>query len=255
MKLRVDPAIAVAAAALLAAPQAGAQLTKADRAALEESIPPTVYLRIDLPCIYGKAGIIKSWVEPMVEVSRTGVTISQDEGWRGKLAIRRNQFYGFGPNDSLKYSKLEIGDGDLTVFFVGSGLKEFQKDQVAAIRMVQCKTLRDFKAAFDRAFSKVPLQDEHPDWSGEIRKAIGERVVSIGMSMDQVRCITGTPIDIEGRESGRGPQTETWHIRQERGLWRSNLKYRMQVTGLVRQVTFVDGKVTNVDSAKPEPNR
>jgi len=246
----MQTAIGLVAAALFVLPHAEAQLTKNDRAEVEKSIPPTVYLRIDLPCVYGKQGLIASWVEPMVEVSPTGVTVSQDEGWRGSVwtGTKRNMFWGFGPNDSLKYNSVEFAkDGTITVYFVGLGPKQLKKNQEAAVKLVSVKTIDDFKAAFNVAFSKAPLQDEHPEWPEEIRKAVGEHVVLAGMSKEQVTCVVGKPVDIEAGEEG-GAKTEIWHIRQEKGVWSGWLSNKATKTGEVSRVTFLDGKVTKIDT-------
>jgi len=242
-------ALTVLTAALLALPSARAQLTRSDRARLEESIPQTVYLRIDLPCVYGKVGLMASWVQPMVYVSPTGVSTSLDEGWTGgPIGPKRHMLWGFGPNDPLKRTRLLVGtDGTVTLYFLGLEPRVLQRNLPAAIDIVACKTPADFQAAFDRAFSKTPLQDEHPDWSDAVRKAIAGRVLLAGMSREQVRCVTGTPIDIEDGEEG-GAKTETWHIRQEKGVWAGVLQNRKIKSGAVSRVTFADGKVIKIDS-------
>lgn len=70
------------------------------------------------------------------------------------------------------------------------------------------KTLADFKAAFDRAFSRVPLQDEFPEWPAEVRQAIAEHRLSDGMTKRQAYCVVGNPTEFRrvraGRQEGRG---------------------------------------------------
>jgi hypothetical protein len=235
---------------------AQAQLTKNDRKELEKVIPKTVYLRIDLPCVYGKQGLIASWVEPMVDVSPTGVSVEQDEGWRGSAwtGTKRNLFYAFGPNDDLKYNSMDIGkDGAIVLYFEGLGPKKLKKNQEAAIRIVNAKAAADFKVAFDRAFSSGPLQDEHPDWPEDIRKAVGEHRVLEGMTKEQVSCIVGQPVDVEVSEEG-GKNVETWHIRQEKGIWSGWTTNRMEVSGSVSQIKFMDGKVAAI-SSEPEAKK
>lgn len=248
-KFAVQTSIAIGTAALFTCPPATAQLSRNDRARLEESIRQTVYLRIDLPCVYGKVGVIASWVQPMVYVSPTGVSISLDEGWTGgPIGPKRHMLWGFGPNDPLKYTRMVIGtDGAVTLYLMGLEPKLLKRNLAAAINVVACKTPADFRAALDRAFSKVPLQDEHPDWSDAVRRAIGERILVAGMSREQVRCVTGSPIDIEAGEEG-GAKIETWHIRQEKGVWAGVFQNKIIKAGAVSRVTFVDGKVIKIDS-------
>jgi hypothetical protein len=266
--------------ALLLLP-AEVRLTNNDRRELEKIIPKTVYLRIDLPCVYGKQmGALSfiAWVEPLVEVSPTGFATEQDPGWRGSVwtGTRRKTFWAFGPNDALKYGSLEIGKDDtIKLYFEGLGPKQLKKNQEAAVKektgasmsgtvakqlqkaavkLVKVKTAADFKAAFDRAFSPVPLQDEHPEWPEEIRKAVGEHRVIEGMTKDQVSCVVGKPTDIEtGEENGN--KVETWHIRQGKGVWSGwGMTDRKQATGFASKLKFVDDKLA-VISSEPEAKK
>jgi hypothetical protein len=233
--------------AILLSFPAEAQLTKNHGPELEKTIAKTAYLRIDLPCVYGKQGLIASWVEPVVSVSPTGVMAQAEEGWSGSswTGTKRSLSWAFGPNDALKYEELEIDkDGSVVLHFEGLGPKQQKKNRGAAIRIVQAKTAADFKAAFDFAFSSVPLQDEHPEWPEDVRRAVGEHRVIEGMTQDQAACVVGKPVDIEAGEEN-GNKVETWHIRQPE--WMS----KKEKSSFANKLKFTNGKLVGISSETP----
>lgn len=158
-----------------------------------------LYLRIDLPCHYfrvqgggGIMGIVNAaitHVAPLVEVSPAGVRAhsARPDHLVGDVMWR------FGPNDPVQYGKVHVNGGVLDISV--EGLKPNNHEVVA--RFVGIKTLEDFKAAFARTFSLVPLQDEHPEWAADVRQAIAERRVIQGMTPDQAYCVVGNPIRAE----------------------------------------------------------
>ncbi len=232
----------VPALALLLSLPAEAQFKKSQGPELEKLVPATVYLRIDLPCVYGKQGLIASWVEPVVNVAPSGVLPQSGEGWRGSswTGTKRNLSWAFSPNDALKYEELEVDDdGSVVVHFEGLGSKQQKKNRGAAIKVVQAKTAADFKAALDLAFSSVPLQDEHPDWPEDVRKAVAEHRVIQGMTQDQATCIVGKPLSVETGEEN-GSKVETWQIRQPEWLGKK------EKSSFASRLKFVDGKLVSV---------
>jgi hypothetical protein len=223
---------------------AEAQLNKSQRAELEAVIAKTVYLKIDLPCIYGKQGLIASWVEPVVSVSPTGVLFEAGEGWRGSewTGTKRTLSWFFAPNDALAYKELDVEkDGSVVLHFEGLGSKQQKKNREAAIHIVQARTTADFKAAVDLAFSSVPLQDNHPDWPADVRKAVGEHRVIEGMTQEQAACVVGKPLGVGAAEEN-GSKVEVWRLRVPEWMGKK------ERAGFADKLKFSDGKLVSMTS-------
>ncbi len=231
---------------------AAAQLSDKNRGELEKMVPTTAYLRIDLPVVHGKQGMIASWVEPMVDVSPAGVTVRDNTGWSGSAwtGTKRALFKGFGPNDAFKFKELKFDDkdGSIDVVFEGLGPKKLKKNKDAAVRIVQARNAGEFKAALELAFSAAPLQDAHPDWPEEIRKAIAERRVIEGMTAEQVSCVAAKPGTTETLEEN-GSKAEIWQIAPEKRV----LPGRAPVKdAFASKLKFVDGRLASITSQEPK---
>ena len=228
-----------------------AELNSADWEAASKMIAGTFYLRIDLPCryFYGSypaVSLVQSMiqqVEPLVEVSPAEFRahsaapeyLSEDVQW------------WFGPNSGMRYSKLRENGAALDIDM--EGLPPNNKQ--VFVRFVGVRTLQDFKAAFDRAFSRVPLQDEHPEWPAEIRTAIAERRVIAGMTPEQVYCVFGQPVKEEKSEANGG-KVVTWYPRQ--AIIHSTKPGGVVATNFPASLKFVDGKLAAIgEPSKPGP--
>jgi hypothetical protein len=226
---------------------ASGQLTATDRSVIKEMTQGSLYLRNNVPCRYTSGG----WgigADVITEVSPTGVDWDQNlKAIEGKNKGRKRSgvdtiFWGFGPNDIIRYGKL---------YFRGHGVVELWAEGVKPknveiwIRFVGINTRDDFKKAYDLILSPRPLQDEHPEWPAEIRSAIGERRVVEGMTKTQAFAVVGTPIGIEsGNEAGM--KTETWFPRQDTGASGSWGKVVSATTGFPTSIRFVDGKLATI---------
>ena len=231
-----------------------AQLSSKDLKAASQLIQGQLYLRIDLPCHYYHAGlgglsvmeVVRSarvTVDPLVEVSPAGVRAHSARPDH----LAENVFWRFGPNDPVRYGKLHSDNGAIEVSVEGlpPNLHEVKA------RFVGIKTLADFQAAFDLTFSRVPLQDEHPEWPPEIRKAIAERRAIPGMTPEQAYCVFGDPVEAEEREEG-GRKLETWFPRQ--AVHQNADPKLMLPSGFPQSLKFVDGKLTQIgEKVKLEP--
>jgi hypothetical protein len=80
---------------------------------------------------------------------------------------------------------------------------------------VKINTIDDFKKAFDLTFSRVPLQDAYPNWALEIRKAIAEKRVLVGMTKEQAAAVVGFPQSVE-KSTAEGVEMEIWRPHQNR---------------------------------------
>jgi hypothetical protein len=82
---------------------------------------------------------------------------------------------------------------------------------------------------------------------------VGEHRVIEGMTQEQASCVVGKPIDVEGGEEN-GKKVETWHIRQDKGVWSGWSTNRRQATSFASKLKFVDGKLA-VISSEPEAKK
>jgi hypothetical protein len=232
------------------APVANAELTSKEREQVKEIIKGDLYLRTTIPMRYtsGRGGIGSA---VLVEVSPTAIDC--DKNMPPPVPDKKNRivdtvYWGFGPNDVIRYGKLYFKGSD-TVDLWAEGVKP--KDIEVMIRFVQIKTVDDFKKAFDQVLSNKPLQDEHRNWPEEVRKAIADRKVIEGMTKAQASAVVGTPVGIESHEEA-GKNVETWFLRQDTGalgdgtfFW-GRTKTRSTTTGFPAFLRFVDGKVVAI---------
>lgn len=233
-----------------------AELNDKDLKAAGQMAKGKLYLRIDLPCHYFSPGVsfwnssaislgrsMATWVEPMVEITPSEVRAhsAMPDHLAGDVVWR------FRPNDAVAFSKV-YNNGDLVDVDL-EGLPPNVHEVIA--RFVGVKTLADFKAAFDRTFSRVPLQDEHPEWPEAIRKAIAERRVIPGMTAEQAFCVLGQVVNKEkSREAGS--EVETWYPRLT--AFHSVEAKALVPTDFPKSVKFVNGSLSEVgEKGKPEP--
>jgi hypothetical protein len=223
---------------LYAPPAVRAQLSKQDQEAAKRMIAGTLYLRLDVPLRARMTG-----PEAVLEVSPTGhdgtrrLRFPTTDAW-GEVGEVNWAFY---PNYPVQYGKL-LPNGD-TVGVWLEGVEPYKKELI--IDFVQIRTLDDFTKAFNQTFSKVPLQDEHPEWPAEVRTAIAERKVVVGMTKEQAFDVVGTPLEINTEEVN-GVPVETWYPRKDRGKDFSKPRgfdEDLGPTGFPALLKFVDGKL------------
>ena len=177
-------------------------------------IAGTLYLRLDVPCRYGRGrwGIAAAihHVESLLEVSPAGYSVER------KLALpakhkRDRVYWGLSPNDPVRYGKL-LFEGDTVQVWMEGVLPD---DSEMLLDFVNIRNLDDFTKAFNLTFSKVPLQDEHPEWPAEVREAIAVRKLVAGMTVEQAFCVVGKPLKVVSGEEN-GIQVESWFSRQQK---------------------------------------
>ncbi len=240
MRLRLSTGAALLTV-LLAPLAVRAELSKQDRDSAKSMIAGTLYLRLDVPCRYGRGrwGIARAihHVESLLEVSPAGYTAER------KLALpakhkRDSVYWGFSPNDAVRYGKLLFEGDTVQVWMEGVSPNDYEM----LIDFIHIQNLDDFTKAFNRTFSKVPLQDEHPEWPDEVRKAIGERKVIAGMTEEQAFSVVGSPVKITTAEEN-GVKVETWFPRQDRGIVTSWGQVEGTPTGFPALLKLAGGKV------------
>lgn len=219
----------VSAVSLLAAVSiAKAELRGHERDEAKRMVFEKIYLRTDVPT--------NDHVDPFIEISPAGYSwerrVADDQAKKKSTSV----YWPFRPNDMVKWGKPRYERDTITVWFEG------QKDELKVI-FVHINTLDDFKRAFDRVFSRMPLQDEHPDWPDQVRQAIVDRQVIEGMTTQQASCVIGTPVKVETAKEA-GADVLLWYPRQETGDLRRG---RMAKTGLPSKLKFVNDRLTAIE--------
>jgi hypothetical protein len=232
---------------LLPAVELRAELAKADRKAAKAYLAGTLYFRIDAPCGTGRHPM-GTYMFPLVEVSPDGVNTEGDTGFSAGWYHAQSTYWGVGPNDTVQLDELSFEDDDtIEVEVEGVGRTE-GNDTV--IKLVNIHSLDDFKKAADRAFAHVPLQDEHSDWSPEVKKSIADRRLMQGMTKRQVFYVTGTPESVKETEEN-GKKTEVWTMRQNKGMqigfWA--VSTGSPSAGMPKTLRFIDGKLEEFEAS------
>lgn len=246
---------------LAMAPAGRAQLSKAELKEAKKLVAGPLYLRMSIPIRYAASlvfsvGRRRLTLDNLAEVSPTGSSLELDGGNLPEALTAKGVLWWFLPNDAVRYGTVTITDGGLAVSAEGTGPKA---DEVT-VKFVNVNNLDEFKAAFHRTFSRTPLQDEHPEWPADIRKAIAERGLVEGMTPQQAYCVVGRALQVKASEEN-GKKLETWLLPQEIGIGlnlnevnRRITKQQANHTGLPESLKFVDAKLVEIGRVvKPEP--
>jgi hypothetical protein len=180
-----------------------AELSKQERDSAKSMTAGTLYLRLDVPCKYDRGGFGVG-VDSLLEVSPTGHDAERKLNLPSKKK-RESVYWGFFPNDAVRYGKLSFSGDTVQVWLEGVP----PNDNEVMVEFIHIQTMDDFIKAFNQTFSKVPLQDEHQVWPAEVRQAIAERKVVAGMTKQQAFCVVGSPINVTTGEEN-GVKVETW---------------------------------------------
>jgi hypothetical protein len=228
------------------------KLSKEDSAAAGKMLSGTLYLRLQAPQKYGmgewapysmsmleasptKVSADRLLAEPLKHIPRNGYHLKQEEVYWGYLA-----------NTPLNHCKLVSEKGRLVVW-----CDRVDPNTDVSVDLIDVSSLDDFTKAFNLIFSKVPLQDEHPDWPADVRAGIASGKLVVGMTVEQARIVVGAPLSVTPGEEN-GAKTETWTLRQDPGEvlgWNKKhgawLKVAKQ-TGFPASITFKDGKLLSI---------
>jgi hypothetical protein len=244
--MKLQAKVAMVLLVLLLAPLAvNAELSKQERAQAQTMIAGTLYLRLDVPCRYGRGrwGISAAihHLEPLLEVSATGHDTERMLALPSKYK-RATVFWGLSPNDPVRYGKLLFNGDTVQVWMEGALPNSYE----VILNFVHIQNLDDFTKAFNQTFSKVPLQDEHPEWSAAVRQAIAAHKVVTGMSKEQAFSVIGSPLKIAIIEQ-HGVKMETWFPRQDRATVVATRGDDGTPTGFPALLKFTDGTLQVIE--------
>lgn len=228
----------------LSASVAQAELTKAERKEAKALLSGTLYTRIDVPCGTGRHPM-GTYKFPLVEVSPDGINTEGEQGFSAGWYHAQSTYWGVGPNDTLQLDEMDWDGDTVEIELEGVGRTD-GNDTV--IKLVGIRSLDDFRKAAERAFARVPLQDEHDDWSAEIKKAIADRQLLKGMTKRQVFYVTGNPESVRESEE-KGKKTEVWTMRENKGVQIGFFSVSASTpSGTPRTLRFVDGKLEDFEA-------
>lgn len=223
-----------------------AQLSKQDQETAKTMAAGTLYLRLDVP-LRSEVGNWGIGSAPLLEVWPTGHDTSRllnqemnssEMTATSRFKKRERINYLFYPNYPVHFGSLVFSDDTVEVWT--EGFKPINYE--VRVNLIRIKSIEDFTKAFNLAFSKVPLQDEHPDWPSEVRDAIAQHRLIAGMTTEQAFDVVGTPLDSKTDDTN-GVHTEIWHPRQDKGqVIKRNIE-NLGTTGFPVQLRFVDGKL------------
>jgi hypothetical protein len=221
-----------------------AQLSKEDHEAAQKMISGTLYLRVQVPYKYGM-GAWAPYSEALLEASPAGLSTEREMA----VPLKKHEeiYWGYLANTPVHNGKLLSEEGKLVVW-----MERVEPNTEVAIDFIDIKSMDDFTKAFNMTFSKVPLQNEHPEWPSAVRESIAAGKVVVGMTVEQARIVVGAPISISAGEEN-GAKTETWLLRQDPGKvlgWNKKHGAWKKVsthTGFPTSITFKDGKLQSIE--------
>ena len=228
-----------------------AQLSKQDEQTAKGMVAGTLYLRLDVP-LRSEVGNWGIGSAPLLEVSPTShdtsrllaqETNSKEMTSTSRFKKRERINYVFYPNYPVHAGALKVNGDEVNLML--EGFKPINYE--VTINFIQIKSLDDFTKAFNQTFSKVPLQNEHPEWPVEVRNAIADHRLVVGMTKEQAFDVVGTLLDIKP-DDANGVHTEIWHPRQDKGqaIDRKGHIVDLGSTGFPVQLKFVDGKLQGI---------
>lgn len=260
MKFRFSTSVALLLVLLLAPLALRAQLSKEDHEAAKQMISGTLYLRLQAPQKYGM-GKWAPYSVSMLEASPAGISTERKLAEplksipKNAYHLKQEEIYwGYLANTPVNHCKLEWEKGTNVVW-----CERVDPNTDVSVDFIDVKTLDDFTKAFNLTFSKVPLQNEHPEWPSEVRESMAAGKLVVGMTEEQVRIVVGAPLSVSsGQENGA--KIETWLLRQDpgkvlgwnkkRGAWK---KVSTQ-TGFPTSIAFKDGKLQSIQQTPAAPD-
>jgi hypothetical protein len=248
MKFRLSAGVALLVV-LFASLVVRAEMSKEDREAAKRMIAGTLYLRLDVPLKF-VAGSFGWGPEAVLEVSPTGHDTTRILSLPIKHPKREKLNWVFYPNYPVRFAKLLFKGDKVSVWAEGMSPNEYE----IMIDFIQINSLDDFTKAFNQTFSKVPLQDEHPEWPSEVRSGIAGHQLVVGMTKDQAFDVVGTPLETKTEEEN-GVKLETWSPRQDAGTIRVRKQEKNMRTGFPALLKFTEGRLQTIEQAPrtPEP--
>jgi hypothetical protein len=228
------------------------KLSKEDHEAADKMLSGTLYLRVQAPQRYGM-GAWAPYSVAQLEATPTGVSAERKlaeplkSTWKGTNGLKHEDIYwGYLANTPVNHCKLVSENSRLVMW-----CDRVDPNTDVSVDLINVNSLDDFTKAFNLTFSKVPLQDEHPEWPADVRAGVASGKLVVGMTVEQARIVVGAPLSVTTGEDG-GAKTETWNLRQDpgtvlgwnkkRGAW---TKVATQ-TGFPFSITFKDGKLLSI---------
>lgn len=216
-----------------------AKLNRKEKKAAKASVSGTYYLKVDAPCATGRHPY-GTYTKAIVEASPEGLSDTMDTGVNASVFHADTTYWGIKINDPVFVGDLDFDDGEVAIELLGQGGAEGEETK---IKLTGIQSLEDFSAAFIHLLADHPLQDDHDDWSPEMKEAVSGRTFLEGMTKRHAFYIAGKPIKVEKNEA-EGVVTETWYLRPDNGIKLGYLTAEASPSGFPEWIRFVDGELT-----------
>ncbi len=210
----------------------------------------TYYLKTNVPYFQGRHAY-GTFKKPIVVV-----TAADGPSIPGSSEVQAGAFHAearrlaLRVNDPVQVDEFEweSEDGSLEIELEGTGHAEGSS---GVLKFTGLKSVADFENCWQQTFSDVSIEQKY-DWPEEIKKAVVERKVLMGMTPEQVLVAVGNPERVT-RTSEGGKPVEIWTIQRgeggRMGFWTMKVGDKQEM-----DIRFTDGKVSQIggDSAAPD---
>ncbi len=231
----------------LAPAPADAELSKDDRKAIKKALKGKLYMRMDAPCATGRHAY-GTYKRPLVEISPEGADTDTSTELNVSLFHADSTYWGIRINDPVEFDEMDYESDEASVEIELEGVDHVE-DESTVIKFIDIHSMDDFQKAFDQAFSRVPLQDLHDDWSADIKDAIAKRELVNGMTKRQAFYVTGTPESFDKSEEN-GKKVEVWKLRTDKGMKMGFIfTKKKKEEGVPQSIRFEDGVLVSVGSS------
>jgi len=251
MRLRHSAVLVALLGILLAAVTTASASMEGDlKKAMKEKSGKVWYLKTNVPYFHGRHpyGTFK---RPLVLVTPAdGVKIEQSAEVQGGAFHAEGRRLVLRVNDMVKTDDTSWDEDENTfeVELVGTG-RTGEGDGV--LKFGGMKDMADFEKCWTAAFSDVSIETKY-DWPKEIKDAVVERKVLVGMTPEQVLVAVGDPERLS-RSTDGGKKVEVWTIQRgegaKMGFWTIKAGDKQEM-----EIRFVDGKVSQIGSSDEQPN-
>jgi len=210
----------------------------------------TYYLKTNVPYFQGRHAY-GTFKRPLVVV-----TAADGPNIQGSSEVQAGAFHAearrltLRDNDPVNVDEFEweSEDNSLEIELKGTGRAE---GGAGVLKFTGLQSGEDFEKCWQQTFSDVSIEQKY-DWPAEIKNAVAERKVLMGMTPEQVMVAMGNPEKIT-RTSEGGRSVEIWTIQRgeggKMGFWTMKVGDKQEM-----DIRFTDGRVSQIggESASPD---
>ena len=247
MRLRNGAMILTLASCLIAAGSVSARDTGGDiKKAVKQKAAKSWYLKTNVPYFQGRHAY-GTFKRPLVMVNaKDGVKIEQSAEIQGGAFHAEGRRLVLRVNDVVKIEDSSWDDDENTFEVELEGTGRTGEGE-GVLKFVDMTSIDDFEKCWSAAFSDVSIEQKY-DWPANIKSAVVERKVEVGMTPEQVLVAVGDPEKVS-RSTDGGKKVEVWTIQRgegaKMGFWTLKAGDKQEM-----EIRFIDGKVSQIGGAE-----